>query len=103
MSDFRFGTKLEDRSQEQYREPPMYRVILLNDDYTTMDFVVKVIRQVFHHSSEEAVKIMFDVHKKGKGLVGCYSQDIAVTKQRQVLVMAKSEEFPLRCEIEPDL
>jgi ATP-dependent Clp protease adaptor protein ClpS len=102
MSDHDFGTGLKDRSSHKIQEPPMYRVILLNDHYTTMDFVVRVIRDVFHLGEKEAVRIMIDVHKKGKGTVGIYSRDIAATKQMQVLSMAKAEQFPLRCVIEPD-
>jgi ATP-dependent Clp protease adaptor protein ClpS len=67
-----------------------------------MDFVVMVIRKVFHRSTGEAVQIMMDVHKNGRGVAGIYSRDIAATKRLQVLSMAKQGEFPLRCEIEPD-
>jgi len=83
------------------KEPEDYKVILLNDNYTTMEFVVEVLMLVFHKSIEEANMIMLDVHKKGKGIVGVYTWDIAETKARQVESMAVENEFPLRCVIEP--
>lgn len=102
MSGFSQNSDTETISQQKLEEPPMYRVFLMNDHYTTMDFVVKVIRTVFHLSFEEATQIMLDVHKKGRGLVGVFSRDIAATKQRQVEKMARTAEYPLRCEIEPE-
>lgn len=89
---------LDDRQELQ--EPPQYRVILHNDHYTTMDFVVMVIRSVFHKSAGEATKIMLDVHRKGKGHVGTYTYDIASTKVAQVDRMAQAEGYPLKCSIE---
>lgn len=80
----------------------MYRVCLLNDDYTTMDFVVEVLVVVFHKSPVEATKIMLDVHQKGKGIVGVYTYDIAVTKVAQVEEMANESEYPLKAVIEPE-
>ena len=83
-------------------EPPMYRVLLHNDDYTTMDFVVDILRNVFHKSYEEAEKIMWDVHEKGKGVCGVYTHEIAQTKVHQVTLLAKSEGFPLLVTMEKD-
>ena len=88
--------------QEEVREPDMYRVILHNDHYTTMDFVVEVIVKVFHKPVIEAARIMMDVHKRGKGMVGVYPYDIAETKRVQVMQMARDREFPLKCTIEKD-
>jgi len=82
------------------QEPKLYRVILHNDHYTTMDFVVKVIGTVFHKPAAEATKIMLDVHKKGRGVVGVYTYDIAATKVSQVHEMARQSEFPLRASCE---
>lgn len=93
------GDILEDTEQE-IKEPEMYLVVLHNDHFTTMDFVVEVIIQVFHKSAGEAAKIMLDVHRKGKGHVGIYPFDIAATKVSQVRQMAKKAEFPLRCTME---
>lgn len=81
-------------------EPDEYRVILLNDDYTTMEFVVTVLMAVFHKSLIDAQKIMLDVHRKGRGVVGVYSYDIAVTKINQVHEVAKQNGFPLKCIME---
>jgi ATP-dependent Clp protease adaptor protein ClpS len=88
-----------DGEAETY-EPKMYQVILHNDHYTTMDFVVSVLMKIFHKSAAEATKIMLDVHKKGKGICGVYICDIAMTKVAQVAKMAKEHEYPLRCSYE---
>lgn len=78
----------------------MYRVILHNDHYTTMDFVVEVLISVFHKPAAEATRIMLDVHRKGKGICGVYTYDIASSKVSLVHSMAKEREFPLRCSME---
>ena len=76
-------------------------MILLNDHYTTMDFVIEVLMVIFHKPVEDANRIMLDVHRKGKGIVGVYSWDIAATKAEQVHLAAREHEFPLRCIVEP--
>jgi ATP-dependent Clp protease adaptor protein ClpS len=81
-------------------EPRMFRVILHNDHYTTMDFVVEVIMKVFHKTAAEAIKIMLDIHRKGAGACGVYVYDIAVTKVSQVHRMARKREYPLKCSCE---
>lgn len=86
----------------EYRRPKLYKVILLNDDYTTQEFVVEVLIAVFHKNPVEATKIMLDVHEKGKGIVGVYTYDIAKTKVAQVEQMARDREFPLMAVIEPE-
>ncbi len=93
-------SKPESAVEEELREPPMYRVVLHNDNYTTMDFVVEVLRSVFNKNVIEATKIMLDVHKKGKGIVGVYTYDIASTKIGQVRSLAREREFPLLCTME---
>jgi ATP-dependent Clp protease adaptor protein ClpS len=85
---------------EELKEPDMYSVVLHNDDYTTKEFVVEVLKAVFHKPSIEATKIMLDVHKKGKGVVGVYTWDIAQTKAAQVHQLARKREFPLKCTVE---
>jgi ATP-dependent Clp protease adaptor protein ClpS len=82
------------------REPDEYRVILLNDDYTTMEFVVAVIMSVFHKDLFEATRVMLDVHRKGRGVVGVYTYDIAATKINKVHSMARENGFPLKCIME---
>ena len=95
------GTKTVERTTEKLKEPEEFRVILLNDHYTTMDFVIEVLMVIFHKPVEDANRIMLDVHRKGKGIVGVYSWDIAATKAEQVHLAAREHEFPLRCIVEP--
>lgn len=92
------GVQLE--HDQRLKEPEMYRVILHNDHYTTMDFVIEVLVTVFHMPGVKATQVMLDVHRKGIGVCGVYTYDIAVTKVEQVHLMAKAKEFPLRCSYE---
>ena len=93
------GDILED-SKDDLKEPDLYKVLLHNDHYTTMDFVVEILRGVFNKHLLEATKIMLDVHRKGIGVVGMYTFDIAQTKTRQVTEIAKRRDFPLKCTFE---
>ena len=97
----RFDGELLEEVEKELKEPDMYKVVLHNDDYTTKEFVVEVLQTVFHKPAIEATKIMMDVHKRGKGIVGVYTWDIAQTKVAQVHQMAKEREYPLKCSIEP--
>ena len=90
----------KNKTREDLKEPDEYRVILHNDHYTTMEFVVEILRTVFHKSVPEATKIMLDVHKKGRGIVGTYSYDIARTRVLAVEKLARENEFPLKCTME---
>jgi len=94
------GTELVRKKREKLKEPEDYRVILLNDNFTSMQFVVEVVMLVFHKRQEDATRIMLDVHRKGKGIVGTYPYDIAQTKANQVHDLARQYEFPLKCVIE---
>jgi ATP-dependent Clp protease adaptor protein ClpS len=94
------GTELVHKRREKLKEPEEYRVILLNDNYTTMEFVVEVLMIVFRKKREDATRIMLDVHQKGKGIVGVYPYDIAQTKANHVHALAREYEFPLKCIIE---
>jgi ATP-dependent Clp protease adaptor protein ClpS len=87
-------------TDQEIREPRMFRVVLHNDDYTTMDFVIEVLVSVFHKPAREATGIMLDVHKKGKGVCGTYTYDIATTKVSRVHQLARCREFPLKCSLE---
>lgn len=96
------GTDLLEKTREDLKEPPRFTVLLHNDHYTTQEFVVWVLVKVFHLSQEDAFRIMMDVHLKGKGSVGrSYTRDIATTKARQVEALAKENEYPLKCTVEP--
>ena len=99
-TDESFETDLEVKSLEKLSEPKMFRILMHNDNYTTMDFVVEVIMKVFHKPAAEATKIMLDIHKKGRGVCGVYTFDIAVTKISEVHKMAKQRQFPLKCSYE---
>jgi ATP-dependent Clp protease adaptor protein ClpS len=94
------GTGLAVKPEQQIKEPEEFRVILLNDDFTAMEFVVAVLISIFHKEHREANRIMLDVHRKGRGLVGTYPWDIATTKAEQVHAMAREQEYPLRCMVE---
>ena len=82
------------------KEPRRYNVILLNDDFTTMEFVVSILIEIFNKDPLTAETIMMDVHKKGRGVVGAYPYDIAATKVNEALKRAKAEGFPFRMSIE---
>lgn len=97
-----FETRIKEDINTKLRMPKLYKVILNNDDYTTMEFVVEVLVEVFHKTPTEATKIMMDVHEKGRGIVGLYSYDIAHTKALQVEEMAAEQEFPLSVSIEEE-
>lgn len=90
----------EERVEQRSGKPPYFNIFLLNDDYTTMDFVVNVLERIFQKSTVEATQIMLHVHNRGKGLAGVYPKDIAETKVDKVHRLAKEHEFPLRCSME---
>ncbi|MGB5747300.1 MAG: ATP-dependent Clp protease adapter ClpS [Desulfobacterales bacterium] len=87
-------------TDQDVEEPPMYRVMLLNDDYTTMEFVVEVLVYVFQKSLEEATQIMLNVHRSGVGVCGIYPYEIAETKVNTVENLARENGFPLKCIME---
>ena len=90
----------ERRTKRKLKKPKMYKVLLHNDDYTTMEFVVVVLQGIFHRSEADAVQIMLHVHKNGIGVAGVYSYEIAETRIAQVETLARQHEFPLRCSME---
>ena len=99
--EFENKTEQETSFSEESQEPGQFRVVLLNDDFTTKDFVVAVLVAVFHKQHDDACVIMEDVHKKGRGVVGAYTYDIAATRCLQVHEAARQNGFPLRCVMEP--
>ncbi len=86
----------------QTKRPPFYKVVLLIDDFTPMDFVVLILRSVFHLDQELAVRVMLDVHTKGAGICGRYTRDVAETKAEQVITIARKHEHPLQCLVEKE-
>ncbi|OGT20977.1 MAG: ATP-dependent Clp protease adapter ClpS [Gammaproteobacteria bacterium RBG_16_57_12] len=89
-------------AEPEIKRPPMYKVILLNDDYTPMDFVVHVLEKFFFMSRENATRIMLNVHTQGRGLCGVYSRDVAETKVAQVNNYSRQNKYPLLCVMEAD-
>ena len=89
------------KTQSRTRTPPRYKVLLLNDDYTPMDFVVEVLMRFFRKSELEATRIMLQVHHEGVGVCGVYPFEIAETKVHQVMEAAAEEGHPLQCIMEP--
>lgn len=81
--------------------PPMYQVVLLNDDYTPMEFVVKVLQKFFGKNHEDATRIMLAVHNEGRGVCGVYPRDVAATRIAQVSQYARARQHPLQCVMEP--
>lgn len=94
------NSELLEDIREELKEPEMWRVILLNDDYTPRDFVVGILVSIFHKQPIEATKIMLDVHNKGRGVVGIYPYDIGRTKVAQVTQLAREQEYPLKSILE---
>lgn len=86
--------------ERRIQEPDRYCVVIHNDNYTTMDFVVEVLVRIFHKSVLEAARIMLHVHRNGKGIVGDFTYDIAQTKAKQVRDTARNRGFPLKCTVE---
>ncbi len=102
MSKTHLGTQYDDSLllEEDVREPRQYKVLLHNDDYTSMEFVIFVLIRVFRKSTDEATSIMLAVHEEGIGICGVYTHEIAETKVAQVYGMAREAGFPLRCTLE---
>ena len=89
-------------SRPTVKRPRRYRVVFHNDDYTTMEFVIRVLMDVFHKDEAEATRLMLEVHQLGSAAVGVYTRDVAETKAEQAMAHAKREGHPLRCTAEPD-
>ncbi len=102
MSDQQGGTLTKTRSKTKTAKPPLFKVILLNDDYTTWDFVVYVLMRFFNKTEEEANRGTLEVHQKGVYLAGVYEHEIAETKANQVIRSARKEGHPFRATVEPE-
>ena len=90
----------EPETKKKVKQPSMYQVLILNDNYTPMDFVIEVIQRIFHKPIDEAEQIMLDVHEKGKGVCGVYTLEIAETKVTEVIIAARMNEHPLMAVVE---
>ena len=95
-------TSEETIEKTRIEEPPMYRVILNNDDYTPQDFVVMILINIFRKDEQTAFNIMMDVHRRGKGVCGIYTREVAETKVKQVEELAEKNRFPLLCTMEEE-
>src|SRR5690349_4387892 len=93
------GLDLLEKDEVKTKRPSMWNIVLYNDDYTSMDFVIFVLTKVFHRSTEDALALTLAVHTQGKGIAGTYTFEVAEQKQCEVLLMAKVEEHPLRVEV----
>ncbi|HQR38268.1 MAG TPA: ATP-dependent Clp protease adaptor ClpS [Blastocatellia bacterium] len=90
------------RTSERTARPPLYKVLLHNDNFTTMEFVVRVLVDVFHRSETDAVRVMLEVHNNGVGIAGVYSYEIAETKAAKAIRLAREREFPLMCSLQEE-
>jgi len=97
----RFDGDVAVEEEQELRRPRLFRVLLHNDDYTTMEFVVQILMDIFNHPREAAVRIMLEVHYEGIGVAGVFTYEVAETKIHQVSELARQSEFPLRCSMEP--
>lgn len=96
------GGEVLERTKPETKKPELYRVLLLNDDYTTMDFVVQILETIFNKPPAEAYRIMMAVHTQGKGLCGVYPHEVAETKVASVIDLARTNGFPLLAAMEPE-
>ncbi len=104
MSKSSSNTGVIDKSdtREGLKQPPLYKVVFVNDDYTSMEFVVAVLIGEFRHPESVAQRIMMDVHQKGKGVAGVFTREIAETKAVKTMSLARKSDYPLEVTIEPE-
>lgn len=95
-------SSFKEKDRFQLKEPKFYQVIMLNDDFTPMDFVVRILIDIFHKDALNAERLMLQVHRNGKAVVAKYSYDIAITKVQKAMDMAKEEGYPFRLTIEEE-
>jgi ATP-dependent Clp protease adaptor protein ClpS len=95
-----FEEQKQVRDMEEVKEPSLYKVLLHNDDYTTMDFVIMILGTVFNKDTTEATRIMLNVHNQGVGIAGVYTREVGETKISVVHNMARKNQYPLKCSLE---
>ena len=95
-------TAVVTKKRTKTQKPKFYKVLLHNDDYTSMEFVVMILARVFHMEESRAVEVMLHVHQRGVGIAGIYTYEVAETKVRKTMDLAREHEFPLRCSMEPE-
>ena len=100
--DHRNEEAVVDESKPKLKKPPLFKILLHNDDYTTMEFVVYILSTIFQQPVQEAVRIMLQVHQQGVGIAGVYTYEIGETKVAKVLALAKEHQYPLLCTMEPE-
>ena len=100
--EYGFEEEVATESREKLKKPPLFRVLLHNDDFTTMEFVVEVLTRVFGKSDADAFQVMWAVHTQGLGVAGVYTYEIAEMKVEKVTQMARAQEFPLLCTVEEE-
>jgi ATP-dependent Clp protease adaptor protein ClpS len=101
-SERQTGGEVLERTRHETKKPDLYKVLLVNDDYTTMDFVIEILETVFHKQPAEAYRIMMAVHTQGRGLCGVYPFEVAETKVATVIDRARENGFPLLAALEPE-
>lgn len=101
-NDDDFVTGLLTETREKTKKPSLYKVLLLNDDYTPMDFVVLILQRIFRMTVEEATQVMLHVHQRGVGVCGVFTYDVAETKVMQVMDQARRHQHPLQCTLEKE-
>lgn len=84
------------------KRPSLFKVVLMNDDFTPMDFVVFILKDIFRKDHEEAISIMMEIHQKGEGICGVFTRDVAETKAELVVTLARRNEYPLQCRVEKE-
>jgi ATP-dependent Clp protease adaptor protein ClpS len=99
---FEYEDELMTADDDTIKKPQMYQVIMHNDNYTTMEFVIEVLMRIFHHARSSAETLMITIHEKGEARAGTYPLEIAETKVAQTMAMAREEGFPLKCSIQPE-
>jgi ATP-dependent Clp protease adaptor protein ClpS len=100
--DFETDEAVVAESRTRLKRPPLFKVLLHNDDFTTMEFVVHVLQTVFQRDETDAVRVMLQVHLEGVGVAGVYTYEVAETKVAKVSELARAHEYPLLCTVEPD-